>query len=164
MAADDCSAGFAGDRPAGASSDRCVIALSGEYAIGYATALVAAVFWAGYSVLSRRFAQVPTDAVTGFCLATAALATVAHLALEQTVWPSGTEWMAVVGLGTGPVGLAFFLWDIGVKRGDLPVLGAASYAAPLLSTIVLIVAGQAEATWLIGLAILAARDMLFRRS
>ena len=80
--------------------------------------------------------------------------------------------MAVVGLGTGPVGLAFFLWDIGVKRGDLPVLGAASYAAPLLSTIVLIVAGQAEATWLIGLAsvlitggaILAARDMLFRRS
>jgi drug/metabolite transporter (DMT)-like permease len=148
------------------------IALSGEYAIGYATALVAAVFWAGYSVLSRRFAQVPTDAVTGFCLATAALATVAHLALEQTVWPSGTEWMAVVGLGTGPVGLAFFLWDIGVKRGELPVLGAASYAAPLLSTIVLIVAGQAEATWLIGLAsvlitggaILAARDMLFRRS
>lgn len=148
------------------------IALSGEYTAGYATAFVAAFFWAGYSVLSRRFASVPTDAVTGFCLATSILATVAHLMLEQTVWPSSIEWLAVIGLGIGPLGLAFFLWDIGVKRGDLPVLGAASYAAPLLSTVVLIVAGQAQATWVIGVAcvlitggaMLAARDMLFRKS
>lgn len=147
------------------------IALSGDYTAGYITALVAAFFWAGYSVLSRRFARVPTDAVTGFCLATSALSTVAHLVLEPTVWPSGTEWLAVIGLGLGPVGLAFFLWDIGVKRGDLPVLGAASYAAPLLSTVVLIVAGQAQATWIIGAAcvlitggaMLAAKDLVFRR-
>ncbi|CTQ49050.1 Aromatic amino acid exporter YddG [Jannaschia donghaensis] len=147
------------------------VALSSDHAAGYAIAFVAAFFWAGYSVLSRRFADVPTDAVTGFCLATAALSLVAHLALESTVVPQGTEWLAILGLGLGPVGLAFFLWDIGVKRGDLPVLGAASYGAPLLSTFVLIGAGQATLTWAVALACLlitggaglAAKDLIFRR-
>ena len=143
------------------------IDVSADHAPGYAIAYVAAFFWAGYSVLSRRVASVPTDAVTGFCLATSGLSALAHLALEETVWPQGVEWLAVLGLGLGPVGLAFFLWDIGVKRGDLPVLGAASYAAPLLSTLVLIGTGQAEATWVVGAACLlitggaalAAKDM-----
>jgi drug/metabolite transporter (DMT)-like permease len=147
------------------------VSLSSEHATGYVTALVAAVFWAGYSVLSRRVADVPTDAVTGFCLATSALSLVAHLMLERTVMPQGAEWLAILGLGLGPVGLAFFLWDIGVKRGDLPVLGAASYAAPLLSTFVLIGAGQATLTWVVGVACLlitggaclAAKDLILRR-
>ncbi|WP_092782223.1 DMT family transporter [Jannaschia pohangensis] len=136
---------------------------------GYAIAFAAAFVWAGYSVLSGRLPQVPTDAVTGFCLATAVLSFGAHLLLETTVWPRGIEWLAILGLGLGPVGLAFFLWDIGVKRGDLAVLGAASYAAPLLSTLVLIGAGQARASWAVALAcllitagaVLAARDMLW---
>lgn len=142
--------------------------LSGDFALGYAIALVAAFVWAGYSVLSSRFASVPTDAVTGFCLATSALSFGAHLLLEESVRPTGIEWLAVLGLGAGPVGLAFFLWDIGMKRGDLPVLGAASYGAPLLSTLVLIAAGRAEATWVVGIACLlitggatlAARDLI----
>ncbi|WP_179378176.1 aromatic amino acid exporter YddG [Jannaschia marina] len=145
------------------------VSLSSEYATGYAIALVAAFFWSSYSVLSRRFASVPTDAVTGFCLATALLSALAHLGLEETVRPAGIEWLAILGLGLGPVGLAFFLWDIGVKRGDLPVLGAASYAAPLLSTLVLIAAGQAELTWVVAVACLlitagaalAAKDMIW---
>ncbi|MEM8824206.1 MAG: EamA family transporter [Pseudomonadota bacterium] len=146
------------------------LVISPDFLTGYLLAFAAAFFWSGYSVLSRRFAQVPTDAVTGFCLATALLSGIAHLALEQTILPSGTEWLAVLGLGLGPIGLAFFLWDMGVKHGDLPVLGAVSYAAPLLSTLVLILAGQAELTWVIaaacllitGGAVLAAKDMLRR--
>ena len=53
----------------------------------------------------------------------------------MTVWPETVgQWLAIVGLGIGPVGAAFFAWDIGMKRGDIRVLGAASYATPLLST------------------------------
>jgi hypothetical protein len=37
---------------------------------------------------------------------------------------------------------AFYLWDIGVKRGDIRLLGVGSYAAPVLSTLIL-VAGPA---------------------
>jgi drug/metabolite transporter (DMT)-like permease len=142
------------------------------YALGYGSALACALIWSCYSVLSRRFSGVPTDIVTGFCLMTAALAAVSHLLLETTVWPAtSSEWLAVLALGLMPVGAAFYVWDYGVKHGDIQVLGASSYAAPLLSTAILIVAGYAEATWVVaaacvlitGGAALAAKDMIWRR-
>ncbi|WP_149587482.1 aromatic amino acid exporter YddG [Tabrizicola flagellatus] len=121
--------------------------------LGLVLAFGCALTWAGYSVLSRRLGAVPTESVTVFCLATAALSLLAHLALEQTVWPTGTMgWAAVLALGIGPVGAAFFTWDIGMKRGDIQLLGVASYAAPLLSTLALILAGIARPTWTIALA------------
>jgi drug/metabolite transporter (DMT)-like permease len=148
------------------------LALKSEYLVGYAAALVAALAWSSYSVLSRRFTSVPSDAITGFVLATAVLAGICHLFLEQTVWPTDLwQWMAIVALGLGPVGLAFYVWDVGVKHGDIQVLGAASYAAPLLSTALLIATGYAAYSHLVLIAcvlitsgaVLAARDLLFRR-
>jgi drug/metabolite transporter (DMT)-like permease len=111
---------------------------------GHAAALACAVIWSGYSVLSRRRAQVPSGAVAWYCLAASALAAIAHLALETPRWPSGTwAWFAVALLGLGPLGAAFFLWDHGVKRGDIRLLGIGAYAAPVLSTALLVLAGQA---------------------
>ena len=144
-----------------------------QYAIGYGAALFAALAWSSYSVLSRRFAHIPSDAVAGFCLATAVLAAFCHLLLETTVWPDNPwQWAAVLGLGLGPVGLAFYVWDIGVKHGDIQVLGAASYATPLLSTMILIAGGYAQYSHLLLVAcllitagaVLAAKDMLLRTS
>src|SRR5580692_6326663 len=84
---------------------------------GFAAAIVAAFVWAAYSVLSRRLKSVPTDAVAGFCLATSVLAALVHMLVETTVWPATpAQWLAVVGLGVGPVGAAFYVWDIGMKR------------------------------------------------
>jgi drug/metabolite transporter (DMT)-like permease len=73
----------------------------------------------------------------------------------------------VLALGLGPVGAAFFVWDHGVKRGDIRALGAFAYAGPLLSTLLLIGFGRAQAsatpaaacTLIVGGALLAARDM-----
>lgn len=127
----------------------------GSAAPGYALAFLCALTWAGYSILSRRLGQVPTASVAVFCLATAALSALAHLGLEDTAWPaSGTGWLALVLLGLGPVGLAFYVWDIGVKHGDIQLLGTASYAAPLLSTLALVLAGKTQATPGLGLAAL----------
>ena len=96
--------------------------------------------------MSRKLKAVPTDAVAGFCLATALLAALVHGMVETTVWPETIgQWLAIIALGVGPVGAAFFVWDIGMKRGDIRVLGAASYATPLLSTAFLILAGFAQA-------------------
>ncbi|MEH6774070.1 MAG: EamA family transporter [Cereibacter changlensis] len=120
------------------------VALDGAAAPGLALAFLCALTWAAYSVLSRGLGRVPTESVTVFCLATALLSALAHLALEPTVWPANAlGWASVVALGLGPVGLAFFTWDIGVKRGDIQLLGVASYAAPLLSTVVLVLTGIA---------------------
>jgi len=143
------------------------------YSLGYFTAFLCAFTWAAYSLVSRKFEKVSTDVVTGFCLATSVLSLVCHLALETTVWPDTTgQWAAVVGLGLLPVGLAFYVWDYGVKNGDIQILGASSYAAPLLSTLILIIFGFGEISVRIGLscllitggAVLAARDMLFRKT
>lgn len=115
---------------------------------GYALALAAAVVWAGYSVASRALGDVPTASVAGFCAATAALSLGLHLLFEATAWPSGAGgWAAVAALGAGPVGLAFYVWDVGMKRGDIQALGAASYAAPILSTLALVAAGVADPSW-----------------
>lgn len=127
---------------------------SGEAAMtGYGLALLAAITWALYSVLSRRMGTVPTAAVAVFCLGTALLSALCHLALEQTLWPVGMlGWGSVLALGLGPVGVAFYVWDIGVKRGDIQLLGTLSYAAPLLSTLALVAVGFAEPSARIGLA------------
>lgn len=112
--------------------------------LGYALGLLAAFLWSGYSVLSRRMAQVPTEAVAGFCLVTAMLAGVVHWAFEPRGLPPASTWTALIALGLGPVGAAFFLWDFGMKRGDIRLLGLISYATPVLSTLVLIAAGEAQ--------------------
>lgn len=138
-----------------------------EYAPGYALALLCALTWSSYSVLSRRLAAVPTDAVGAFCLATAALALLCHFTLESWVEPSPGEWASLVALGLGPVGLAFFAWDVGVKRGNIKALGGLSYATPLLSTLLLVAAGRTAATaavataclLIVGGAVLSAREL-----
>jgi drug/metabolite transporter (DMT)-like permease len=140
---------------------------------GLIAAFVAAFVWAAYSVMSRKLRSVPTDAVAGFCLATALLAALVHGAVEITVWPDTTaQWLAITALGVGPVGAAFYAWDIGMKRGDIRVLGAASYATPLLSTAFLILAGFAKPSVTIAIAavliagggLIAARDMIGKRN
>jgi drug/metabolite transporter (DMT)-like permease len=136
----------------------CVLAIgagagfSGENRAGYLCALAAAVTWAIYSVLNRRFGAVPSGAVAGFCLATAALAVPVHLAVETTVLPDARGWLIVLAMGLGPVGLAFYAWDHGTKHGDLRLLGVLSYLTPVLSTLWLVLAGRAEAGLALGLA------------
>jgi drug/metabolite transporter (DMT)-like permease len=149
------------------------LSFESRYVFGYGMAAVCAFIWSAYSLLSRRFPAVPTSIVTWFCAATSLLSLICHFLLEETVLPAGPgEWLAVLGLGLMPVGAAFYAWDHGVKRGNIQVLGAASYAAPLMSTLILIVAGFSEPTphilaacvLITAGAVLAAKSLLFKRS
>ncbi|HBD20139.1 MAG TPA: EamA family transporter [Arenimonas sp.] len=121
--------------------------LAPAHLAGYLAAIGAAVTWALYSVLNRRFEAVPSSAMAGACLAVGLLGGGAHLAFETMVAPTALQWLAIVALGLGPTGIAFWLWDIGTKRGDIAVLGTLSYAAPLLSTGLLLAFGQAQPHW-----------------
>ncbi|MBT5572158.1 MAG: EamA family transporter [Alphaproteobacteria bacterium] len=149
------------------------LSFNSNHTYGYAAAIGAALLWASYSVLSRRFAHISTNAVGSFCGATALLAWLAHFAIEPTIWPTDTEaWLAVLAIGLGPVGFAFFFWDHAVKHGDLRVIGATAYAAPVLSTLLLVMFGFTAPTWTLALAcalvtgggLLAARDLIAGRS
>lgn len=144
-------------------------AFSATAILGYLAAVICAVVWSGYSVLSRRFGEVPTDSVGGFCMVTAVLAALCHSLSETWIWPENLGvWSAIVALGIGPVGMAFFAWDIGMKRGDIRLLGVLSYGAPALSTILLVLFNRTEPRWIIAIgcglimlgAIIASLDKL----
>ncbi|MGE8063704.1 aromatic amino acid exporter YddG [Pseudomonas sp. NPDC089569] len=113
---------------------------------GYLAALGCALIWAGYSVFNRRFQDVPSSIIGGICGMSAAAGLLFHLAFETTVWPDAGQWAAIVVLGLGPAGLAFFAWDHATKHGSLATLGALSYLAPLISTLLLIVVGRSPAS------------------
>lgn len=114
---------------------------------GYLAAFAAALIWSTYSVASRLHAGVPSLAVMGTSAITAVAALAVSLAFETWVWPAGsTQWLAILFQGLGPVGVAFYLWDRAMKRGNLRLVGIASYATPLLSTLLLVATGTAETT------------------
>jgi drug/metabolite transporter (DMT)-like permease len=145
--------------------------LGGGSMIGYGAAFAAALVWSIYSVASRRFERVPTATVAGFCLVTSGLSAACHFLFETTIWPATAgQWLAVAGLGLFPVGAAFFVWDHGVKHGDIQLLGAAAYGTPLIATLLLILFGHGTFSGttalaclaITGGALIAAKDMLLR--
>ena len=113
---------------------------------GYLSAVAAALVWSCYSLLAKRVRPFPTGAVGGFCLASGLLS-LGIYALERLAHPavplaiSGRDWLFLVLLGLGPMGLAFFTWDAAFKRGDPRVIGALAYLTPFLSTLVLVLVG-----------------------
>ncbi|MCO5091405.1 EamA family transporter [Bosea sp. (in: a-proteobacteria)] len=122
----------------------------GGLSLGHGLAALGAFVWASYSVISRRFAEVPSESLSLTMLGCAVPALACHLAFESTLWSlTATEWAGVLGLGLGSTGLAFIVWDIGMKQGDVALLGVASYAAPVLSTLILVLFGYAPASWLL---------------
>jgi drug/metabolite transporter (DMT)-like permease len=126
--------------------------LDTKYLQGYIYAIMCGIIWSSYSIVSRLFGKIPTSAVGGFCGVTAVLSLFCHLLFETTVIPNFTQILAIIALGLGPVGGAFFVWDYGVKNGDIQLLGSLSYAAPLLSTLLLIGLGLSSMNVFVWLA------------
>jgi drug/metabolite transporter (DMT)-like permease len=121
--------------------------------LGHGLAALGAFVWASYSVLSRKLATVPSESLAITMLGCAIPAFACHLAFESTLGaPSLVEWAGVLGLGLGSIGLAFICWDVGMKKGDVALLGVTSYAAPVLATLILVIAGYAPANWLLAIS------------
>ncbi|MDR3671610.1 MAG: DMT family transporter [Holophaga sp.] len=114
---------------------------------GYLLALGAALVWSSYSLLTKRVRPFATGAVGGFCLGSGLLAMALH-ATERSapLSVSPRDWLFLVLLGLGPMGLAFYTWDAAMKRGDPRVIGALAYLTPLLSTLVLVLFGGRHLT------------------
>lgn len=130
------------------------LTLSVEHWRGYLLALGAAIVWSTYSLLTKRLRPFSTAAVGLFCLVSGTLSLACHVLLESRYNPSATEWMRIALLALGPLGIAYFLWDAALKRGDAKTIGALSYLTPLGSTLMLVATGQGTLTALVALAAL----------
>lgn len=117
------------------------LALDLRHAPGLGLSTLAAVIWAGYSVITKRLPPFPSAVVGQFCLLSGLLALLTHAWLEPPTALSGRDWGVLLALGIGPMGAAFYAWDAALKRGDPRLIGALAYTTPLLSTLVLVALG-----------------------
>lgn len=118
--------------------------LESTHLIGYGLALLCALIWSSYSYL---LASSPGDVdnITWISAGVALLSLAVHLTVESSYWTFSTdELLSLLLLGLGPVGGAFYLWDVAMKKGDKQALAALSFATPVLSAMVLFVADVAE--------------------
>ncbi|MFO1303344.1 MAG: DMT family transporter [Burkholderiales bacterium] len=130
---------------------------------GFALATGSALTWACYSLLVRRVPPFSSWAIGGFALASGLLALACHALFEaRATFLPGDAWK-LAALGLGPMGAAFYLWDVAMKRGDPRVIGTLAYATPVLSTLLLLLVTSRPPTWslaaatalIVGAAILA---------
>jgi len=102
----------------------------------YALALAAAVAWALYSNLARRWSAPGTGGAVDLFIPASGLALLAlRLILpEPTLWTvrAGIEAVALAVITT----VAYLLWDLAMRRGNILLVAACSYFTPLLSTLV----------------------------
>lgn len=102
-----------------------------------ALALLAAVIWAFYSVLTPRLSN-GGNATAYFFAAIALLLWVAFAAQGFPVASTALPLPSVFALSgtTLSVTLGYALWNFGIAHGDMKLLSSASYVAPLLSCLV----------------------------
>ena len=102
----------------------------------YVLDLIAAAAWSLYSNLARRWAQPGSGgAVEVFIPLTGLL-----LLLVRLLRPESGAWTTKAAIEAAALGgitmMAYVLWDVAMREGDLPVVLACSYFTPLLSTLV----------------------------
>ncbi|MFT7680816.1 MAG: drug/metabolite transporter (DMT)-like permease [Moritella dasanensis] len=117
------------------------LTLNSEYRIGYLLAAICAIIWGCYSwFLSTSDNEV--EDIAWLSAAVALLALIAHWQFETSHWNfSLSEWGGILLLGLGPVGGAFYLWDIALKKGNQQLLASLSFSTPLISSVILAIAG-----------------------
>jgi len=121
---------------------------------GFLPALGSAFIWASYSLWTKRVEAFPSSAIGLFGLVSGVLSLACHAVLEAQVALSARDWLLLALCGLGPLGAAFFVWDMALKRGDPRRIGILSYLTPLGSTALLLLVTGRPLTWTIALAAL----------
>lgn len=117
-----------------------------HYFIGYGLALFGAILWGGYSAFSRHYSHVPTEMIGMYCGAGALLCVILHLQCETFVTPTWTEGGLAIATGLSGAGIAYQLWDYGVKFGNVYLLSTITYVARIAAMTLLVMFGKEPLT------------------
>lgn len=101
----------------------------------FALGFTAAVTWALYSTLVRRWSDHMSNAVFLFLPATALALLAIRLTVHETSIWTVRPVIEVTVLGIITV-LSYYLWDCAMRKGDIALVNAASYAIPMISTLI----------------------------
>lgn len=100
--------------------------------LGYALAFLCALVWSLYTIISKTF-KCPSEIVGFYGLFGSVICAGLHVTLEETVMPNPLQWLVLCLMGIGITGLAYYLWDKGIKKGNFQLLSILSYTNPILS-------------------------------
>ena len=119
----------------------------------YGLALVGAVVWSLYSVLSRRWgAGAEGGAVPLFMLVSGAVLAALSLAFPHPAAWTGRVFAELAFMAVFTVMIAYTFWDRAMRRGNVTLLAAVSYLTPLLSTALSVLYLRVELGWNLWLA------------
>lgn len=111
------------------------VARFAENPVSYLLALVAAVTWAGYSSMTRAWGNRINPSTIIFAVDTLVFLVLWLLDIgSQPVAASAHGLMSVI-FGGIAVGMAYVVWTLGMSKGNITVLAAASYFTPVLSCV-----------------------------
>jgi drug/metabolite transporter (DMT)-like permease len=130
--------GFAGIVIAGGLD---IIAHPPSSILPHGMALAGGALWALYSVLLRRWGVPEQQSGVPFHFTACALIAAA-VAGARGEWDLArrAEWTAAFWVlfgGIGPTGLAYYWWEIGMKRGAVQLLASLAYLIPIGSSILI---------------------------
>ncbi|MBI3831576.1 MAG: DMT family transporter [Planctomycetes bacterium] len=113
----------------------------------YGLGLVCAVSWSSYSVSIRKHGGGPGDLLAGTGI-TALAGLLLWGLMGPHAWPPLNGLLSALFIGLFPCGLAFALWDRGVRTGDMQRIGLLTFLTPPLALLALsFVTGSAVTAW-----------------
>ena len=111
---------------------------------GYISAMCAAVSWACYTLISKKYNHKATDIMLPFCIIGAIVSAAVHLIHEDTINITTLQFVIILFMSLTTHSLSYTLWGIGIRRGYFEVLNILSYFNPLFSVLILVVFGFAS--------------------
>jgi drug/metabolite transporter (DMT)-like permease len=132
--------------------DQQWISVGDNHWLGYLLALLGALLACVYTLTTHRFCETSIETMSiyaGFCVV---FSLILHFQFEVTMMPSTMEWATMISMGLLTQGLAYMLWNHGVRYGNYRLLSILSYGSPIISIFLLIIFGFANATPQLALA------------
>ena len=135
-----CVLGFGGVLLASAQSGESWMTFVGNLSTNwspYLLALTAAVCWALYSNLARRWAgQAEGGGVPLFLLASGLVLAVLKLNVAETTYWTNRSVVELAYMAIFPTVIAYSFWDTAMRRGNMILVASLSYLTPLVSIII----------------------------
>lgn len=106
---------------------------------GYLLAFFGVIIWGAYSTYSSYHKEkLPVAMIGLYCGIAALICGILHVTLETTVTPTLSQGLMTITLGLVGPGLAYQLWDYGMKFGNARLLSVSCYFARIMSMALLV--------------------------
>lgn len=115
-----------------------------DYIKGYVCAIIVAILWSGYVVISSKSKPIPIETLGLFFGVGALCSFGIHFSIETTVIPNNEQILFLVIIAILTQYFAYYAWQLGIQKGNAQLLSLLSYGTPIMAVIWLAMVGIAH--------------------